>query len=241
MVSSATFISLSTEGQGTSFFVFVFFFLSKMALPMVPFSTGSPIMLCGPTGTGKTVWTKKLLSFDMFTEKVNSILYCYGVDQPLFEQMEMPNLTFHEGLPTLDKVKDFNDGKFNVIVLDDLMELVIKNVDAQNLFTKYCHHYNISVIFLTQNVFAQGPSARTISVNTHILVLFKNKRDESQIVRLAKQLCPDISMGFLECFQDATEEPFGYLVVDCDPKSPNEIKLRTKIFPGEETIVYLKK
>mgnify|MGYP001595909180 FL=1 len=212
-----------------------------MSLPLIPFSSGSPIMLCGPTGTGKTLWTKKLLSHEMFTEKVNSILYCYGVYQPLFDDMKMSHLSFHEGIPSLDTVKELNNGKFNIIVLDDLMEQIIKNVDAQNLFTKYCHHYNISVIFLTQNVFAQGPCARTISVNTHVLVLFKNKRDESQIVRLAKQLCPDISKGFLEAFQHATSRPFGYLVVDCDPKSPNEIKLRTKIFPGEQTVCYMKK
>lgn len=212
-----------------------------MSIPLTSFSSGSPVMLCGPTGTGKTWWTKKLLSNNMFTEKVSSILYCFGVYQPLFDEMKIPNMTFHEGVPSFDTVKQLHDGKFNIIVLDDLMELIIKNVDAQNLFTKYCHHFNITVIFLTQNVFAQGPCARTISVNTHFLVLFRNKRDESQIVRLAKQLCPDISKGFLECFQDATSEPFGYLVVDCDPKSPNEIKLRTKIFPGEQTICYLKK
>ena len=212
-----------------------------MDVPLVPFSSGSPIMLCGPTGTGKTLWTKKLLSHEMFTEKVGSILYCYGVYQPLFDKMKIANLSFHEGIPSFETVKELHDGNFNVIVLDDLMEQIIKNVDAQNLFTKYCHHFNISVIFLTQNVFAQGPCARTISVNTHVLILFKNKRDESQIVRLAKQLCPNISQGFLECFQHATSEPYGYLVVDCDPKSPNEIKLRTKIFPGEQTICYMSK
>ena len=32
----------------------------------------------------------------------------------------------------------------------------------------------------------------------------------------------------------------GYLVVDCDPKSPRELKLRTNIFPGEQTIFLYK-
>ena len=42
----------------------------------------------------------------------------------------------------------------------------------------------------------------------------------------------------MEVYQDATSEVYGYLVIDCDPKSPQELKLRTKIFPGERTICY---
>ena len=110
--------------------------------------------------------------------------------------MEIPNLELHEGLPSLDKVQSLNDGKFHVIVLDDLMEYIVKSVETQNLFTKYCHHYNITAIFLTQNVFAQGPCSRTISINRHILVLFANKRDESQAMNLGKQLYPSNSKVF---------------------------------------------
>ena len=79
-----------------------------------------------------------------------------------------------------------------MIVLDDLMEYIVKSVETQNLFTKYCHHYNITAIFLTQNVFAQGPCSRTISINTHILVLYANRRDESQAMNLGKELYPII-------------------------------------------------
>ena len=36
--------------------------------------------------------------------------------------MKIKKIEFHEGLPTLEKVQSLNDGKFSVIVLDDLME-----------------------------------------------------------------------------------------------------------------------
>ena len=121
-----------------------------MNTPLVPFQAGSPIMIAGPTGSGKTFWTNKLLKNQMFTEPVSSVLYCYGVYQTYYDKMEIPNLEFHEGLPSLDKVQSLNDGKFHVIVLDDLMEYIVKSVETQNLFTKYCHHYNITAIFLTQ-------------------------------------------------------------------------------------------
>ena len=32
-----------------------------MDTPLVPFHAGSPIMISGPTGSGKTYWTHKLL------------------------------------------------------------------------------------------------------------------------------------------------------------------------------------
>ena len=67
--------------------------------------------------------------------------------------MKISNLEFHEGLPSLEKVQSFNDGKFHVIVLDDLMEYIVKSVETQNLFTKYCHHYNITAIFFDSKYF----------------------------------------------------------------------------------------
>jgi hypothetical protein len=214
---------------------------SQKKSPLVPFQSGSPMMIAGPTGVGKTFFTYKLLKNNMFTEKVKSVLYCYGVHQNFYDEMELDNLSFYEGVPTLEMLQNLNDGDFHVVVMDDLMEEIVKSAESQNLFTKYCHHFHLTVIFLTQNLFAQGPYARTISLNTHILVIFANKRDESQSLQLAKQLYPGESKKFLEAYEDATSKPFGYLVIDCDPKSPREIKLRINIFPGEQTICYGKK
>ena len=73
------------------------------------------------------------------------------------------------------------------------------------------------------------------------MVIFANKRDESQALNLGKQLYPCNSKVFMEAYEDATSSLHGYLVVDCDPKSSHELKLRTNIFPGEHTVCYLKK
>ena len=155
--------------------------------------------------------------------------------------MEIQNLEFHEGLPSLEKVQSLNDGKFHVIVLDDLMEYIVKSVETQNLFTKYCHHYNITAIFLTQNVFAQGPCSRTISINTHILVIFANKRDESQALNLGKQLYPSNSKVFMEAYEHATSVIHGNLIIDCDPTSPRDLTLRTNIFFQRANCLLFKK
>ena len=50
-------------------FLFVFFILQltlKMNTPLVPFQARSPIMIAGPTGSGKTFWTNKLLKIKCF-------------------------------------------------------------------------------------------------------------------------------------------------------------------------------
>ena len=45
----------------------------------------------------------------------------------------------------------------------------------------------------------------------------------------------------MEAYEDATSTVHGYLVIDCDPTSPRDLKLRTHIFPGEQTVLLFKK
>ena len=75
-----------------------------------------------------------------------------------------------------EDIDNLYDGEFHIIVLDELMEKIVKITEMQELFTKYFHHRNMNAIMVLQNVFHKGPNARTISLNTHIHVLFTNKR-----------------------------------------------------------------
>ena len=56
--------------------------------------------------SGKSFWTFRLLreKENMFSFPPEKVLYCYGIYQPLFEQMEkeMPFVSFHQGLPDED-------------------------------------------------------------------------------------------------------------------------------------------
>ena len=203
---------------------------------------GSPILVAGPTGCGKTRWVHRALTGRaIFQHQPQKIMYCYGVDQAFYRTMKTElgdSIDFKEGLPSVDEVANLNcedceDSIFNVIVLDDLMDKVVANKEMEELFTQLCHHFRISTIFISQNIYQKGAHSRTISLNCHINVLFRNARDESQAHTFARQVCPSSPRTFLEAYKDAVQRDYGYFVLDATPTTPQELRWRTNLFPGE--------
>ena len=103
-----------------------------------------------------------------------------------------------------------------------------------NLLTKGSHHRNLSVVYIVQNLFHQGKGNRSISLNSHYLVLFKNPRDKLQIFTLAKQMYPSETAWFIKEYEEAVRRPHGYLFVDLRATTPERCRLRTNFLPGEE-------
>lgn len=210
----------------------------------IPFQPCSSMCISGQTGSGKTRFVYRLLTdlTEMYGgEPPKKILYCYGIHQPLFDDMErqFSTLTLHHGLPSTETIEEFtSELEHTLIVLDDLMHRVVQNTDMEVLFTQGCHHRRISVIFITQNLFPRGSKSRTIALNTYYLVLMKNARDVSQVSILSRQLYPGRSRLLVEAYRDATKHAFGYLIVDTSPQGEDKYRLRTNIFPGEDPVVY---
>ena len=122
----------------------------------------------------------------------------------------------------------------NLTVIDDQMIEAGKDNRIVNLFTKGPHHRNLSVIYIVRNLFHQGKGNRSISLNSHYLVLFKNPRDKLQILTPAKQMYPSETAWFIKEYEKAVRRPFGYLFVDLNPTTPDRCRLRTNVLPGEE-------
>jgi hypothetical protein len=93
-----------------------------------------------------------------------------------------------------------------------------KDKRISDLFTKGSHHRNLSIIYIVQDVFHQGKEMRNISLNAHYIVLFKSPRDKQQISMLATQVNPGRVQEFMRSYEDATNRPHGYLMLDLNDR-----------------------
>ena len=125
-----------------------------------------------------------------------------------------------------------------ILVIDDLMQQAKSSSIVSDIFTKHSHHKNISCICLLQNLFPKGVEMRNISLNANYIMLMKNTRDRGQIRHLARQVYPGRSKFLVDAFEDATMDPYGYLLLDFRNTTPEEIRVRSGIFPGEKMVAY---
>ena len=145
-----------------------------------------------------------------------------------------------EGFPDhLNKMVRGHD--HSLVVLDDLMSQCSNDQRVADLFTHGSHHRGISVVYLTQNLFPPGKLSRAISLNSHYFVFFRNPRDSLGISTLAKQMFPGRTDYLMESFCDATNRPYGYLLIDCHQLTPKNMRLRANILPGERQVAYVKR
>lgn len=198
-----------------------------------PFSA----IVAGPSGSGKSYFVVKFLqNLESMTDcNFSNIYWFYSEWLPQVNTTKQ--IKFIEGLPNLN---DIDTSQPNLIIIDDLM----RESDGRvvDLFTKGCHHKNLSVFFITQNIFHQGKGQRDISLNAHYIVLFKNPRDKGQVRHLAQQVCPEVPKFLQEAYGDATSKPHGYLLLDLKQSTPEEYRFRTNIFNSDQHhIVYLPK
>ena len=122
-------------------------------------------IVAGPSGSGKTVFTTRLIenSKTLIEPAPDRILWCYGIYQTFFNDLK--NVEFHEGLPNLD---NFDGKQRTLLILDDLMHETDDRVSQ--IFTRVSHHKNVSVLYLTQNLFYGSKQNRTMNLNSHYLV-----------------------------------------------------------------------
>lgn len=210
---------------------------------VIPFTSPTTIQICGPTQSGKTMFTKKMIenASHMFTDPPEKIMYVYSEYQKLFDEMKhIPHLVFHEGLPDKQQIEEFTENTgSSLIILDDVINQVVNSPEKLKLFTVTSHHRGCSVILISQNLYSPGRYAKTISLNCANFVLFRNPRDMRQISTFASQILPGMTKYFLDSFSRATKHKYGYLLIDLSPhRDDNRYMLRTNIFPGDYCVVY---
>ena len=211
---------------------------------MTQFKCPSSIMFAGPSQCGKTTFKKKLLmqANSLFERPIRKIVYCYGQWQDCFKDM-IDQVQFVEGIPE-DILGLFPQTcRPGILVLDDLMRHCSEDECVLDLFTKVSHHCDVTCIYLTKNLFPPGKFSRSISLNAHYIIAFNNPRDTLGLRTLAQQAFAGQVPYVWDSFQDATKQPFGYLMLDLHPRTPNIQRLRAKILPTEQRhpVVYVNK
>ncbi len=203
------------------------------------------MIVSGPTGTGKSSFINNLLLHKkyMMTMPPDKVILFYRIMQPIYTEMKDAGLVHElidtiENFPSLseieDMVKTHKDDNGTLLIFDDIMVSV--NKDFAELFCNVGHHYNTSIIFVTQNLFHKDSTYRTMSLNSQYIVLMQNMRDNQQIGILAKQISPYNSVFIVKAFEQATKEPFDYLLLDFHPTTPPFLRVRSHILPHQHPI-----
>ena len=199
-------------------------------------------LIAGPTGSGKTKYVNRVLLENMIEPLPSRIVWIYSEWQDNYRILKdsKPNIEFFtsidEGL-----YETFDSKITNLLVIDDKMSSKNDSHQILHYFTEGSHHRNLTIMYIVQNLFDKGKEHRTVSLNSQYITLFRNPRDRLQISILARQMYPGNQKFMTDSYYDATKEPYGYLLVDLRPETPDDFRLRSKIFPNELTDVYIKK
>jgi hypothetical protein len=204
------------------------------------FEHPTTIVLAGPTQCGKTHFLATAIQDKRFQPEPQRIVWVFGEWQHAYEELaqQVPHIQFVKNFSS-ELYESFDPSVRNLLVLDDQMENSAAHKRGENdvskFFTQGSHHRNLTVVYIVQNLFNQDRSMRTVSLNTHYMVLFKNPRDATQVRTLGCQMYPENSRILTDAYRDATTKPYGYLLVNLRPNACDALRILSDVFEKEPT------
>ena len=191
------------------------------------FNSPARIIIAGYSNSGKTEIAKKIILQNH--NKFDTILYCGTSHSPLNDEDELKQkLIVSESILNPFEYKSFCQNGI-LLVLDDCFIEAVETKYVVDAFSKG-RHENISIIFITQNLFYSGKYSRSIALNCSHYILMRN-RDIAQIENLARQIFgKSSSKDVVKIYQKALEyNQYGYLLIDLAPQTPTDLQFRTNI------------
>lgn len=222
-----------------------------------------PFTMCvsGPSGSGKSTFVKDLLlnRRQLIDAPFDYIIFVIGTtakQNPLFvetakilreqnvQEVEVwtlnsfypdPKVRNKEFPAMLEKyIQNLHaEGKAGCLILDDLMQEAADMDLLTPLFTRMSSHMNLSVIFVTQNLFFQGKNAgssMTIYRNTKYLVLFLSRVDKSTIRFLVQRMGPGRNSSLLRSMIDQATKTHRYVMINFDINRESDVQFSTRHF-----------
>jgi hypothetical protein len=205
----------------------------------IRFRHPSTIVLYGGSKSGKTTWVKKCLqnAKDLFTVPPTHVVYYYAAWQDLYDDMKREGLVqeWRNECPQKEYIQQKGDelkakGEALLVVVDDMLSQMSK--DIADLFQITSHHSGASIIFLSQSIFFDNKNFREMKGSTNYVVLFKNTSDKQQVKTFLSRVS-DHPKALLQVYHKVTRQPYTYLLIDQHQETPDEIRVRTHIFPTD--------
>jgi hypothetical protein len=179
------------------------------------------VLMYSQSNCGKSYLAFDILKKSPFDVTFDEIYYVYSVHNPRFE--EFSNVKFiKDEIPTLN-----NDKKKKLLVCDDLLI----NAEAVNRLTSIFlvdgHNCSCSVIFLLQDLH-MNRKIRSLSLNTHIFILFAHLRDKLAINNLFRQMALPTTL-LQQAYKLATKPNYSYLCINLQPGISDELRVSSRI------------
>lgn len=209
------------------------FILKTQKDSAMKFKTPTSFAVIGGTMSGKThfVWNLLKSGSEMFDVAPSKIIYCYMEEQPIVDDMKssLSDFDTYKGLPSREEIKEWSeDSPHTVIILDDMIHLVTKSSDALYLFQTMVSHSKVTAFLLSQNLYPPGVYAKSILLNCQHVILFKNVRDNRQIITFGSQVFTGRSKFWMDAYAKAVSHPYGYILIDLTNHCPEERQISYK-------------
>nr|CAD2202669.1 unnamed protein product [Meloidogyne enterolobii] len=182
------------------------------------------MIISGPSSSGKSTLLLRFISeaANLIEPKPKSILYCFGEMSNIVPILQKSGVSVYSGVPPEDLIKKYQ--KPLLLILDDLL-MSIDEKYLSELFTKKSHHQNFAVIFVTQNLFER--KIKVARQNAQYIIIMRSPNSVLSVRNIGVQLFPQKLDYFLDAYRQATNKPFGYLVIDMHASSDPGLRLRT--------------
>ena len=191
----------------------------------IKFLANKNTIVFGQTGSGKTHFMLEVIRRKLIHPFPKNIYYMYKVEQGFMKdwnRIEKQKITFIQGLNP-DGMKTSEP---SLLVIDDL--LLSTNKDVVEMFILGSHHKQISLFYLSQNLFPDCSLFRTMSNNAHYFVIFNNKRNATQIRRLAHQIfIGEDTHRIKNAYKRVQQQQWGFMVLTFVPELPEELTVIT--------------
>lgn len=209
-------------------------FLDKDLKFKLPFG----MIISGASSSGKSTFLLRLIAENqhLIEPKPKSLLYCYGEMSSIVPILQKSGINVYAGVPTDEAIR--NLPKPALLILDDLL-LSISELTLAELFVKKNHHQFFGICFVTQNLFEK--KLRVARQNSQYIILMRAPNAVLSVRNIGTQLFPRELHFFMDAYRKATEQPYGYLMIDLHAASHSALKLRSCIFKDDERVLFIPK